>query len=441
MAKNTIPVRVADFMKEHLPFSLMKKEDLYAIAEQVLVQYFAAGQTIFEQGQPQLPHFFLIREGTVELKLEEAGQAQLIDRCGEGEVFGVRALMAKDNYTLSAYAAQETLLYAIPTAVFEPFLKNNADISYYLATCFAAGVRSRDGNEKQGRIFIRPPLKTELEQDVIEVQQLPVKDRPLTCSPDTTIQEAALAMSERKVGSIIMIDSSQHPIGIVTYKDLARQAATGQVPITQKVEKIMSSPVHTIGQLRTSAEAQIMMLRFGVHHLVVTVDGTPHSPVQGVVSHHDLLVLQGNSPAVIIREIQRSEKVSQLAALRERAEQLLRKYLHQEVSIAYIAEIMSQVNDAIIERALDLALRERPEPPVDFCWLSLGSEGRKEQLLRTDQDNAIVFADVPQAAYADVQAFFLDLAKTVTASLEVCGFAYCPAEMMASNPRWCLSLS
>jgi CBS domain-containing protein len=144
---------------------------------------------------------------------------------------------------------------------------------------------------------------------------------------------------------------------------------------------------------------------------------------------------------VIIREIQRSEQVAQLADLRERAEQLLYKYLHQEVSIAYIAEIMSQVNDAIIERAIELALENRSAPPVAFCWLGLGSEGRKEQLLRTDQDNALVFADVEKEAYEEVKAYFLDLAREVTASLEACGFEYCPAEMMASNPRWCLSLS
>lgn len=441
MASNTIPVRVADFLKEHPPFSLLSRADNRAIAERVIVQYCATGQTIFEQGSAPLDHFFLIREGTVDLMLSEMGSSQLIDRCGEGEVFGVRALLAKDHYSLSATAGEETLLFAIPTIVFEPYLKGNAAIAYYLATCFAAGVRSREGGQMQGRIFIRPSGATERPTDITEIQQLPRKDNPLTCTLDTTIQQAARLMVDRRVGSIIVIDGQRHPIGIITYKDMARKVASGDAPISDTVDQIMSAPVHTIDQLRTAAEAQIKMLRFGIHHLVVTLDGTPNSPVQGVVSNHDLLVLQGNSPAVIIREIQRSQRVEQLEGLRTRAEQLLLQYLHQEVSIAYIAEIMSQVNDAIIERVIETAVNNRPSPPVDFCWLALGSEGRKEQLLRTDQDNALVFADVPAQEYDGVKAYFLDLAKAVTTALNDCGFEYCPADMMASNARWCLSLS
>lgn len=440
MADNTIPTRVADFMKGHPPFNLLPATDLYQVATRVVVQYAAEGETIFTQGQPLLAYFYLVREGSVDLIREGQDKDQLIDRCGEGEVFGIRALLAEEHYALSCRASEELLLYAIPTAVFEPFWQNNARVAYYLATCFAAGVRSRKGSSLQGRLFISQPYNQGGDNQLLEVQQLPFKHDPLTCPPTTSIKQAAEWMGARKVGSIIVINEDDFPIGIVTYKDMARQTATGKVAIDEPVSLIMSSPVQTIAQERTFAEAQIRMLRHNIHHLVATTDGTNTTPVQGVVSHHDLLVLQGNSPAVIVRAILRTSKPEKLDTYRGRAEELLQKYLYQEVSIAYIAEIMSQVNDAIIDRAIRFALDKHPDPPADFCWLGLGSEGRKEQLLRTDQDNALVFADVPAEEYETTKAYFLAFAKTVNDLLADAGFVYCPADMMASNPQWCMSL-
>jgi CBS domain-containing protein len=107
---------------------------------------------------------------------------------------------------------------------------------------------------------------------------------------------------------------------------------------------------------------------------------------------------------------------------------------------------MSEINDSLIARAVQLAFKKLDKqdldrPKADFCWLALGSEGREEQLLRTDQDNALIFEDVPKEDYESTKDYYLKLSKIVTDILNECGFEYCPAEMMASNPRWCLSLS
>jgi CBS domain-containing protein len=76
-------------------------------------------------------------------------------------------------------------------------------------------------------------------------------------------------------------------------------------------------------------------------------------------------------------------------------------------------------------------------PPVPYAWIALGSEGRREQTLRTDQDNAIIFADVPPEREKEVQRFFIDLAGRVVSGLERCGFPRCKGGIMAVNPQWC----
>ena len=243
-----------------------------------------------------------------------------------------------------------------------------------------------------------------------------------------------------------MINEHQHPIGIVTDKDLRKKAATGRVPISSRVSEIMSQPVITALPSVTVADVQMRMVKHKIHHLCLTENGSDDSPVVGVLTEHDLLVVQGNNPAVFLREIKRAQTTSELLHIRERAEQLLEKYIRQEVAIAYIASIITEINDVLIQRVIRLAEQRmeaegRQPPQARFCWLALGSEGREEQLLRTDQDNALVFEDVPEQDLEAAKSYYLQLSGYVTTMLNECGFEYCPAEMMASNPKWCMSLS
>ncbi|MGK0363866.1 MAG: CBS domain-containing protein [Saprospiraceae bacterium] len=208
----------------------------------------------------------------------------------------------------------------------------------------------------------------------------------------------------------------------------------------------MVSPVITVAPEMTVADIQIMMVKRKIHHLCVTVDGTIETPVIGVISDHDMLVIQANNPAILIREISRAKNGKSLAVIRDKAEILLKKYIYQEVNIMFISTILSEINDAIIVRANQLAEEQLAaggikKPDVKFCWLGLGSEGRREQLLRTDQDNALIFENVEDDQMKAVKSYFVNYSKIVTGILNVTGFIYCPANMMASNPDWCLSLN
>jgi CBS domain-containing protein len=142
----------------------------------------------------------------------------------------------------------------------------------------------------------------------------------------------------------------------------------------------------------------------------------------------------------------RAKTPERLAHLRNQAEKLLKSYLKQDVGIRFIANIMSEFNDTLIFRATQLAEIEmekegKGEPPMAYAWLALGSEGRQEQLLRTDQDSALIYEDPEEQEEQAVKDYFLAFAKKVTDTLNECGFEYCPADMMASNPQWCMPVS
>ncbi len=442
---NTIPERIADFLKEYPPFSLLDKELLRAIAGRAVVQYRLPGEIIFRQGEMPGQFIFVVREGAVHLLQEQYGSERLIEQCDEGDVFGVRPLLADDPYALTARVVEESLIYAVSLEGFEQPMRDNPRIAYYLSSNLAVGAARTYQRIHQGKFRSHKDQLLDGDFALPEIQSIDGSKAPVVCTPETEIQAAATVMSQQGVGSIIIVNAQNKPVGIITDKDLRHKVATGLVSITQPVTAIMTSPVVTVPTRITVAQVQIEMIRRRIHHLCLTEDGTDQSPVVGIISHHDLLVLQGNNPAVLVREIRRSQHTDQLRRIRSRAEDLLKKYLYQEVAIGYIASIVTEINDAMIERVLELCAIEleqenRWKPEAGFCWLALGSAGRGEQLLRTDQDNALIFENVAETEYAKVQNYYLELARRANDKLNACGFEYCPANMMAGNPQWCMSL-
>lgn len=440
--KNAIPDRVNSFLKNYPPFSLLKTNDLEAISGEVVIQYLQPDEYVFKEGELPNEYIYVVHEGAIHL-LQESENI-LVEQCDEGDVFGIRPLIAEQAYVLSAKAAEQTLIYAIKTDDLKKLIESNPKLGYYLAENFAVEIGNKYSKLFKGRIFLEKDL-TQINTQIHEVQSIQHSKKPVACAPHTSIKQAAIKMRNNNVGSILIVNDDFKPLGILTDRDLRNLVVTGEVAGDSPVSTIMNSPVITVAPNRTVADVQIQMMHHRINHLCITEDGTPETKIIGVISEHDMMVLQGNNPAILIREMNRSQSAVDLRNIREKAEDLLRKYLEQEVSIAFIASMMTEINDALITRIIDLVIAELESegvtmPEVKWCWMGLGSEGRGEQLLRTDQDNALVFANVPPADLKDTKAYFLELAKRVTNGLNTAGFEYCPADMMASNPNWCLSL-
>ncbi|WP_018477120.1 DUF294 nucleotidyltransferase-like domain-containing protein [Pontibacter roseus] len=441
---NVIQERVHEFLNTYPPFNLIEQEKLRELARQVRVLYLEPEQVLFAQDDMAHVFFYVVRQGSVRLEQRtEGSNPKLLDVCDEGDVFGVRALIAKKNYSSTATAAEESLVYAIPITAFEPILTESPEVALYFAAGFAAGQPVRNATMRdtnRARIGLSTIAPSSIPLHLEDALKIDTSKNLVACPPDTSIRLAAQMMSDKDSSFIMVVDAEQRPLGIITDTDLRRQVVAGHVPIHDNVEVIMSAPVITTVPNPAMADALIHMIRNKVKHLCVTKDGTVDSKALGVLTEHDLLLAQGNNPAVLVQEIRQTKDINSLPAIRERAEELLLKYLEQEVSISFIANIITEINDAIIVRALQHAEHELGEPPVRYCWLSLGSEGREEQLLRTDQDNALVFEDKNMALEKEYQEYFLKLAVMVRDVLVACGFEKCPADMMASNPKWCQPL-
>lgn len=441
---------IAAFLNAYPPFSFLKLEELHRLANQTVVKHMEEGEWVLKTGQTPADHFYVVNKGSVHILSEAEGQEVLVDVCDEGDVFGLRALLAEGAYVSSAKVSEEALLYLLPIAPFEHILEHNPRVSLFFAAGFASRLPSRIETllEKAPAHF---PSNNELsENPVASERDLRIVDgvkEVMTCSPDISVWEAAKKMSDKRIGSLIVASQDRIPIGILTDSDLRRRViAKGLNPAETKISEIMTSPVMTIKRGMNVSELIITMIRQRIRHFVVTEDGTPKTPVIGIISERDVLSTQGSNPGVIFREITRAETAERMNNLRGKAEVLMQQYLEQEVGMNFISGVMKEINDAILTRVMQMVTEKMQEkgygePPMRFCWLSLGSEGRKEQLLRTDQDNALVYEDPPEKEAASVQSYFLTFASIANELLEACGFERCPADMMASNPQWCLSLS
>ncbi|MFC3879551.1 DUF294 nucleotidyltransferase-like domain-containing protein [Algoriphagus namhaensis] len=446
---NVIVNRVSEFLKRYPPFSFLSEEDLEQVASEVQVSYFAKDELLFRQGQPAEAHFFVLKEGSIVLLEEKGERSEIKEVCDEGDVFGVLALLGERPYVLSARSDEESLVYCIPVSTFREILDRNGKVAMYFAAGFAAGqvvVRASTVPAGKPKAMFRNESRDHSLLIFSDESQVKYSKEVLTCPVELSIRDAAQQMTEKQVSSIVIVDDEKFPLGIVTDKDLRAKVLARGFSSQEKIARIMSSPVLTRKPESDFSELYLTMIKNRLHHLILTEDGTPQSPVKGILSDHDVLLSMGNSPAVLIHGLMNTFDPKEMHGIRDRAEDMLRYYLENEVAMDFVASVMTEVNDVIIRQAVSKAKQDLAKdfPGFDqlkFCFLSLGSEGREEQLLRTDQDNAIVYQDVSEAQKEQAQEYFLKLGTAIVEVLLTCGFASCPGNIMASNPEWVQPLS
>jgi CBS domain-containing protein len=180
------------------------------------------------------------------------------------------------------------------------------------------------------------------------------------------------------------------------------------------------------------------MMKRRVHHVALEKGGR----IVGVFAAHDLMVVQGSSPLSLVREIVGQTKIEGLYELSLKSPRVVRALIYEGAKPGYVTRMITLINDYILDRMLTLLLEELGQPPLPFCWLLMGSEGRKEQTFRTDQDNGLIYQDPGSEAEAKAaREYFALLGSQAIEHLVRCGFPRCKGGIMASNPQWCQPLA
>ncbi|SJZ88423.1 CBS domain-containing protein [Trichlorobacter thiogenes] len=259
---------------------------------------------------------------------------------------------------------------------------------------------------------------------------------PITCPPQTGLIEMAGLMQQHNISGIVVVEN-ERPVGIVSLRDLRNCVATnygGLASLT--VQDLMQTELITIRRHDYLFKAIFKMARYNIHRLVVVNDD---GSLAGVITNSDLLRIQSRCPLYLSQEIEAADSFEQLQETGARITELLQFVVKAGADTQSLISLISHFNDLMSLQVITLLDRlEGVRLPRSAAFLVMGSEGRGEQTLRTDQDNAIVYSD---SVSTDELKQIKQFAGRVVDRLEFIGVPRCPGGIMASNRQWCHSIS
>ncbi|MBC2729734.1 DUF294 nucleotidyltransferase-like domain-containing protein [Thiobacillus sp.] len=431
-AANSLIQATVEHLSQFAPFDQMAREHLLWMARKLTLGYFAKGEVILSPGQTDPLPFLIIKQGIVQ---GEQGIAQTQEDSAwlelhEGECFPLGALLADRPVTSVYRASSDVFCYALPAGDFLQLTR--------LSAAFHDFCTRRIANllEQSKHLIQAGYSKASSEQQSMSSSLASVIRRePVTCTPDTSIRQALQRMEDHGVGAMVAVESLV-PKGILTLHDVLSRVALAGMDLDEPVIRIMSTNLITLPPHAAAHEAALAMAKQGIRHVLVTDSGR----LTGVISEKDLFSLQRVGLSRISTAIRHAPDLALLKQCARDIQQLARNMLAQGVAAEQLTQIITTLNDLLTTRIIELELRESPARGIEFCWLALGSEGRFEQTLNTDQDNGIIFALKDNQDPAALRAVLLPFAKRINLALAGCGFPLCGGDVMASNPKWCLSL-
>lgn len=392
------------FLRATPPFSGLAADLFEIAARSVETCFFPAGTLLAESGGQPLQHIYVIRKGAV--RLVSAGKT--VQFLEQAEIFGYTSLFAR-KATLDVIVEEDLLAHRVPGAEFRRLLEDARFASH-----FALGLAERLKNSLE-----RP--QGSCQADLAVAVETLLGQPPVRVPADATVGQAARVMREHRVSSVLV---DTFPIGIVTDRDFRNKVLAEGLGPTTPVTAIYSAPLKTVPAGMAIYEAWQTLLDQRVHHLPVTRGGE----ILGVLSDSDLLKTTVQGPPAMLRSVERLASRQALPGYGGRVSEMATALLASGLDATVIGGFVARLNDALLTRVLRWAEADLGAPPAPYAWLVLGSEGRMEQTLLTDQDNALV-----HGGGASDEPYFAALADRANADLEAAGFPRCPGGYMARN--------
>jgi CBS domain-containing protein len=374
--------------------------------------YFPAGTRILQQDGPPSSHVYLLRKGSVRLD-REGRELAIID---EGEFFGHPSVLSGHRPTADVIADEDVLAYRIPKDTFMQLAARPEIAEFFLESLAERLRRTADLHVS--------PLRADLASPVDSLVTRP----PLFVEPEDTVRQAAALMRDTQASSVLV---SGDPRGIITDRDLRSRVIANGMSSDTPVSAIMTTPLKCLSVEEPLYGVLLFMLEENVHHVPLTRDGQ----IVGVVTDTDLLRHEGKSPLYLLKRVQKIESKADASAYANEITALAEAALVGGLNVGQIGRVIASLNDALTNRLLRVAEHELGPPPSGYAWVVFGSEGRREQVLLTDQDNALIFDEDKE----DVRAYFTELARRVVDGLLAAGFPPCPGGFTAD--RLLLSLA
>ncbi|WP_369811126.1 DUF294 nucleotidyltransferase-like domain-containing protein [Hymenobacter mellowenesis] len=431
-----------DFLRTIKPFDLLPEEVLAEVAASLQEVQHPREGVIYFQDETKLRGLDILVEGEYETFFYDSQQnRRVVEYSRPGDCYGgVSLLLNRKKSLRTVVAKKNTRVYFLHRREFLALCQGYEGFFHF----FTARYGQRMLNEEYAH-FVRP--LTSAGQSYLASDQLfsrrieTLELRPMVlCAAYTPIHEVARRMAEARTSCYFITDADVDGqiIGYVTDITLRDKVVAGLADAHLPVETIMDAPVVSISSRAFVHEAILLMFRTKTRYLLVETDGE----YMGFLSRNKLLTDdQAQSPFIFIQSVKQAQAVPELKRRWEQVPEMVYQLLNRGVKPEIVNQVITTVSDTIALKLIEGAIAELGPPPARFVYMVLGSEGRKEQTLLTDQDNAIIYEDKANEQRELVRAYFLKFAEMVSDQLNEIGFSYCEGGFMAKNPKWTHSLS
>lgn len=421
-----------EFLRKFPPFNLMEKAHLAYLVENCELRFYAAGEHIISPDDGVVQHFYIVKQGRVHGQRPHGAKrgSETTFEVIVGECFPMAALMGERATRTAHLAAEDTFCLLLNKPAFVQLISISSPFRDF-AIRGVSSLLDLVNQQAQMRAVETLGENYSLETSIGEL----AVHHPVACLPDLPLREAVALMQQNNVGSIVIVDEQQRPLGIFTLRDLRRVIGAEAGELSAAISCYMTHEPFHLPPEATAFDAAIAMTERHIAHVCVVDNGQ----LVGVISERDLFSLQRVDLVHLAQTIGHADRVEALVAIRGRIKQLVDNMLAHGASSTQITHIITLLNDHTVRRVIELAIRDMGDPGVPFTWLCLGSEGRREQTLHTDQDNGILFEATDAAEAALRRGRLLPLAERINRDLDTCGFTLCRGNIMAGNPELCLS--
>lgn len=420
---------VQNFIAVQALFQHLAESNLEYLSNNIYVAYQKSGGELeVGTGEAKPVGLVMVRSGSLEIR---DAQHNLIDRLSAGDFFIPRVL-AQAPAEMIVRVLEDCLYYELSESAFQSIRSNDEDISR-LCDTYARSYQadtSKSGNAPAPAVRKQHAFTDSyLDQSVKDYMTAPA----FCASPNITIRRAAQIMTNNKISSLL-ITEDERLVGIMTDRDLRTRVVAKGVADTEPVSGVMTPKPHCIDMRGRLHQAQLVMMSSGIHHLPVVDRDVP----VGMLGMSDIMRANNLEPLSLTRGINNATTVTELAAVAAKLPDLVVKLIERDTRPYEVGEIITSLSDALTRRLLRLAETVYGKPPCTWAWLAFGSQARQEQMLGSDQDNALIYAN---NADDSADSYFAPFARFVNDGLDACGIHRCPGDIMAANPKWRMTLA
>jgi CBS domain-containing protein len=414
---------------QRLPFSGMAVADVDFFIQSTCEVYFAPTEVILSPADGPPAFLYLIRQGRVSGKRTSPDLSDTAFELEAGELFSVSASLAARPVAATYVAIGDCFCLRLAAVDMQTLVGRSKPFRDFINNrVWMLLEQSRQAlrNNFASKALLEQSLETRLGELI--------RRAPVTSFAQTPLREALTVMHTKRVGSILVVSEAGALLGILTRYDVLERVTLAGISLDAPISQVMTKEVKTLTVDHTAESAAVMMSRFEIRHVPI-VD--LRERVVGLISERDLFSLQRQSLGTISALIQQTDEVGGLIECASSIRKFARNLLGQGVSARQLTFLVSHLNDVLTARLITLAAKSHGLDLNAFVWISLGSEGRSEQTIATDQDNALMYR---QTDNQNEKNAYLAFAREVNDALDMCGYPLCKGNIMASNASLCLTV-